>query len=98
MKRKILGLAAIILALSLSAFNAGPVYKKLPSYFWFPLLSWDGEPCVVQTLVYQPNDPYNCASWAWGDYCSGAWTSYSGTYGSYFPAGDEVMQDFIITQ
>jgi hypothetical protein len=94
MKRKILGLMAIVLALSLSAFNAGPKYKNFYAYWWFPLDPASGEPHTVSTLVYQSFDPYDCTNWYWGAYCEGAFTSYGGSYGNYYAAGDEVLLDF----
>jgi hypothetical protein len=94
MKRKILGLTAIVLALSLSAFNAGPVYKKLPSYWWFPLDVASGEPHSVPDLIYQSFDPQDCTNWYWGGYCEGAYNSYTGNPGEYWPWGTNVEIDF----
>lgn len=95
MKRKIIGLAAIVLALSLSAFNARPSEKKSPSYWWFPL-NGVGQAQCISHLVYQPGDPCNCTNWAWGPYCEGAFDSYSGSYGNYCADGYEVAVDFVI--
>jgi hypothetical protein len=95
MKRKIIGLAAIVLALSLSAFNARPAEKKFASYWWFPL-NPVGQPQCVTQLIYQPGDPQNCTNWAWGGYCEGAFDSYSGSYGNYCASGFEVGVDYNI--
>ena len=94
MKRKILGLMAIVLALSLSAFNARPVYQKFVSYWWFPQDAATGEVHSVPTLIYQSFDPYECNNWGDYGYCAGAWNSYTGNYGEYWPWGTQVLQDY----
>ncbi|HEY4064980.1 MAG TPA: hypothetical protein VGM30_23915 [Puia sp.] len=94
MKRKILGIAAIVLAVSLSAFNAAPNGKSYFAYWWFPLNIGTGTPGTVTNLVYQSFDPYSCYNWAWGGYCSGGFNSYGGTFGSYYAAGDEILLDY----
>lgn len=94
MKRKIWGLTAIVLALSLSAFTAARPEKKVGGYYWFPLNSFSGAPQTVNTLVYLPADPYSCTNWAPGAYCSGAFTSYSGTRAPYSAAGYEMLVHF----
>ncbi|HWK03181.1 MAG TPA: hypothetical protein VNS58_06100 [Puia sp.] len=94
MKSKIWGLAAVVLALTLSAFTATRPEKKASGYFWFPLNPYSGTPQTVTTLVYQPYDPYFCTNWAPGGYCSGAFTSYSGTSAPYSAAGAEVLVHF----
>ena len=94
MKRKILGLLAIVLALSLSAFNAKPAEKKFANYFWFALDVASGEAHSAPTLIYQSFDPQLCASWYWGGYCEGAYTSFTGNYGEYWPWGTMVQVDF----
>ena len=90
MKRKILSLTAIVLAISLSAFTVRSTGAKLPQYYWFPLDGW-GSPVSVPKLVYQSFDPYLCTNWALGDYCAGAFTSYYGSSGAYFAQGVEVV-------
>jgi hypothetical protein len=91
MKRKIWGLSAVVLALSLSAFTAFRPEKNTGGYYWFPLDSYSGMPRSVNTLIYQPSDPYYCANWAPGGYCVGAFTSYSGTSAPYSAAGLEEL-------
>jgi hypothetical protein len=94
MKRKIWGLTAVVLALSLSAFTSIRSEKKYTSYYWFPLNSYSGVPQTVNTLVYLPSDPYYCTNWAPGGYCAGAFTGYSGTHAPYSASGIEVSVDF----
>jgi hypothetical protein len=96
MKRKIIGLTAIVLALSLSAFNTRPAEKNSPSYWWFPLDGTSGQAQCISELIYQPGDPQNCLNWAWGGYCEGAFNSYSGSYGNYCASGFEVAIDYEI--
>ncbi len=93
MKRKIPGLLAVVLALSLSAFT-NLHEKKATGYYWFPLNPYSGAPQSVNTLVYLPYDPYLCTNWAPGGYCSGAFTSYSGTQAPYTAAGTEILVHF----
>jgi hypothetical protein len=92
MKRKILGLMVVALAVSLSAYTNFP--KKGNGYYWFPLNGFTGAPQTVATLTYSPNDPAFCTNWAPGTYCSGAFSSYSGGPGAYSAAGVEVMVDY----
>jgi len=94
MKRKILGLAVVVLAISLSAFEGRPESKKFAQYYWFPLDNGTGQPQTVSHLVYQTFDPYLCFNWGWGDYCAGAFTSYTGTPGNYRADGIEVSIDY----
>jgi hypothetical protein len=94
MKRKIWGLAAVVLALSLSAFTSFGPEKKATGYYWFPLDRASGVPQTVNTLVFLPTDPYYCTSWAPGPYCSGGFTGYSGTHAPYSASGFEVYVDF----
>jgi len=91
MKRKIWGLIAVALALSLSAFTSFRPERKTGSYYWFALDSFSGMPLTTSTLIYQPADPYNCANWGPYGYCVGAFTSYTGSSGAYEAAGVEVM-------
>lgn len=94
MKKKIFYVGVIAVAMSLSAFS---VVKKVAfaQYYWFPL-DGTGVPLTVNnpTVIYMSGDPYNCLNWGLGDYCSGAFTSYSGTSAPYRAAGVEVMVDF----
>lgn len=97
MKRKIVSLAVLVLAVSLSAFTA--VHKKekdlrFAQYYWFPL---DG--CAlctqsVQNLVYQSGDPALCLNIAPILFCSSAWTSFTGYQGDYQAAGMETIIDY----
>jgi hypothetical protein len=89
MKRKVLGLLVVALAVSLSAYTSRPENGKA-SYYWFPL-SATGSPQPVNTLVFQQSDPYNCANWAPGSYCAGGYTSYTFVGSSYYAAGTEVL-------
>jgi len=93
MKRNILGLTAVVLALALSAFVSHSP-KNGNGYYWFPLDPASGTPNMVNTLVYLPSDPYACTNWAPGGYCSGAFTSYSGTHAPYAAAGSELLVHF----
>ena len=92
MKRKIPGLLAIVLAVSLSAFTSFHK-KEMSGYYWFPL-DGSGAPKQVNVLVFSPVDPYLCTVWAPGSYCSGGFTSYSGTQAPYSAAGVEAVVHF----
>jgi hypothetical protein len=92
MKRKILNLAAITLALCLSAFTLWKPSNQA-SYYWFPL-STAGFAQTVNTLVYQHNDPQQCGNFPLETYCQAAYTSYSGTTAPYSAAGMVVFIDY----
>lgn len=93
MKRKIWGLTAVVLAISLSAFSA--LHKKddgkFAQYYWFPLAPDSGVPEYSNILLYQSGDPTECGNFAPVNYCEGAFTSYTGSYPTYNAAGLEVM-------
>jgi len=93
MKRKIPGLLAVVLALSLSAFT-NHQKKEMTGYYWFPLDPTLGTPKPVSTLVYLGTDPYLCTNWAPGGYCSGGFTSYGRSGGYYVAAGTQVVLHF----
>jgi len=93
MKRKIPGVLAIVLALSLSAFTSFHK-KEATGYFWFPLDSSTGAPKPVSTLVYLGADPYLCTNWAPGGYCSGGFTSYARSGSYYVAAGTQIIVHF----
>ena len=93
MRRKILGFTAIIMALCLAAFTLRPDHTAIASYYWFPLDNASGFPQSVPNLVYQTTDPQECGNYRIEPYCSGAFTSYSGTTAPYFADGMEVMID-----
>jgi hypothetical protein len=94
MKKRIFYVGVIAVAMSLSAFS---VVKKasVAQYYWFPLMT-TGVPYTINNpmVVYMSGDPANCLNWGLGDYCSGAFTSYSGSSAPYSAAGMEVMVDF----
>ena len=95
MKKKVFYVMGIALALTLSSFT---LTKKtaVGNYYWFPLESYSGSPKPVSHLVYQPFDPALCLNWGLGTYCSGAFTSYTGTAAPYNASGMEVMVDFYV--
>ena len=97
MKSKIWALAAIVLALSLSAFTARQeANHSNGNLYWFPLDPSSGRPQAVQTLVYQSYDPYACSSWGQYDYCAGGFTGYS-TNGSFYTSqGFEVLLHYMV--
>ena len=95
MKRKIWGLTAIVLALSLSAFTTihkRESEKKRGQFYWFPLNS-AGQGLYTNILIYQSSDPTWCGQFA-VDYCEAAYTSYTGSAPTYMPAGTEAVIDF----
>src|ERR1700753_602260 len=95
MKRKIWGLTAIVLALSLSAFTTihkRESEKKRGQFYWFPLDS-SGNPLYTNTLIYQSWDPAYCGHFA-VNYCEAAFSSYTGSAPTYMPAGNEAIIDF----
>lgn len=89
MKKKIFYVAIIALAMTLSSFS---LLKKATfgNLYWFPLDPATGQPQAVSRLVYQQFDPQLCTNWGLGTWCSGGFTSYSGT-GPYTAAGMEVL-------
>jgi hypothetical protein len=97
MKAKIWALAAIVLALSLSAFTARQeTHQAKGNLYWFPLDPSSGRPLAVQTLVYQSYDPYECSSWGAYDYCAGGYTSYTTNGSLYVAQGFEVLLHYMI--
>ena len=93
MKRKILGLAIVALAITCSAFEARPAAKQGTSLFWFLTDPAQGVPYASTTLIYQFSDPWNCTATGLGGYCAGGFTSYTGT-GPYFADGWEARIDY----
>ena len=95
MKKRIFYLMVVALALTMSSFTLTKK-KNYGSYYWFPLEHGSGSAQPVNHLVYQSFDPALCLNWGLGDYCSGAWTSYSGVAAPYTASGMEVLVDFNI--
>ena len=93
---KMIGLAVVVMAISLSAFTTH-VEKtkdaKFGTYYWF-MLDPAGNPLTSGRLVYQSTDPYWCSFIGLGDYCVGAWTSYTQDQYGYHAAGYEVVSHF----
>jgi len=89
MKPRILGLAVVVLALSLSAYTTHVETKKSEKfgvYYWFQLDEL-GVPQTMPNLIYQSNDPYWCSFIGLGFYCVGAYTSYTQDEYGYHAAG-----------
>ena len=89
MKPRILGLAVVVLAFSLSAYTTHVETKKdakFGTYYWFQLDA-GGEPKTMPHLIYQSNDPYWCTFIGLGAYCVGAYTSYTQDQFGYHAAG-----------
>ncbi|HWK03174.1 MAG TPA: hypothetical protein VNS58_06065 [Puia sp.] len=95
MKRKIFYVMVVALAVTLSSFTL-PKKSATGQYYWFPLQSGSGWALPVSRLVYQTYDPNLCLNWGLGDYCSGAFTSYTVSGSYYLASGMEVMVDFEI--
>lgn len=93
MKRKIWGLTAVVLAISLSAFSA--LHKKdsgkFGEFYWFPLDPGTGLPTYSNILLYQTGDPAFCGNFAPVNYCEGAFTSWTGSFPVYRAAGIEAI-------
>lgn len=92
MTRKIIGLAVVVLAISLSAFTThGEKAKeaKFAMYYWFPVDPASGVPQTAGHLIYQSNDPWSCSFLGMGGYCISAWTSYTQDQFGYHAAGFE---------
>lgn len=92
MKKKIFYVLVVALAITLSSFTLSKK-SAYGNYYWFPLEGSTGFPITINHLVYQPYDPALCLNWGLGDYCSGAFLSYTGS-GPYTAAGMEVMIDY----
>src|SRR5882757_6531627 len=96
MKRKIIGLAVVVLALSFSAFTnhvETEKNKKFGSYYWFPLDPVSGVPQTSPTLTYG-GDPTSCSFIGMGYYCTGAYSSYTHDAYGYHASGYLVTQHF----
>lgn len=92
MKKKVIGLTAITLALCLSAFT---LQKKeaVAQYYWFPLDPSTGWPMSTMHLVFQSSDPAFCGNFGLEPYCNGAFTGYTTSGPYYYSAGFEVIVD-----
>jgi hypothetical protein len=95
MKKKIFYAMVIAMAFTLSSFSLAKK-SATGNFYWFPLDPATGHPYTVTHLVYQPFDPALCNNWGPGGYCSGAYTSYSGTSAPYSAAGMEALIDFYL--
>jgi hypothetical protein len=93
MTRKILGLAVVVMAISLSAFSThvGKTKEaKFGTYYWFPVDEASGVPQTAGQLIYQSSDPWSCSFLGMGGYCVSAWTGYTQDQYGYHAAGYEV--------
>jgi hypothetical protein len=91
-----LGLAVVLVAISLSAFTTHVQEAKTAKfgmYYWFPL-SPSGVPQTSGTLLYYSSDPSNCSFLGLGGYCIGAFTQYTQNQWGYHAAGTEVVAHF----
>jgi hypothetical protein len=88
MKRKLIGLAAVTVAIWLSAFNLRQD-SHLAQYYWFNLDPPTGNAIPSQFLLYQSGCPSHCGNFSFMPYCMGGYTGYTGT-GPYYPTGIEV--------
>jgi len=89
MKRKIIGLGVVVLAIAFSAFThhaESEKSNKMGNYYWFRLDPVTGAPLTSSQLIYGA-DPSNCTFLGMGTYCSGAWTSYTHDIYGYHAAG-----------
>jgi len=96
MKRKIIGLVVVVLAISFSAFTTRvetEKNKKFGTYYWFPT-DPVGNPQTTAGLYYQSNDPYVCSFTGMGYYCAAAYTSYTQDVYGYHASGYLVLQHF----
>jgi hypothetical protein len=96
MRRKIIGLAVVALAISFSAFTTHvgtEKNKKFGTYYWF-LLDPGGNPQTMPHLIYQGSDPYNCSFIGMGYYCVAGYTSYTQDVYGYHAAGFVVVQHY----
>lgn len=92
MKRKIIGLGVVVLAIAFSAFtnHAESVkVKKMGSAYWFRLDPATGLPQTSATLIYG-GDPSNCQTFGLGYYCTGAYSSYTHDIYGYHAAGTQI--------
>ena len=95
-RRSIFGLAVVLVAISLSAFTTHvqeTKNAKFGMYYWFPL-DPSGYPQTSGTLVYSSSDPSNCSFLGLGNYCIGAFTSYTHDQYGYHAAGTEVAAHY----
>jgi hypothetical protein len=95
-KRSMFGLAVVLVAISLSAFTTHvqeTKNAKFGMYYWFPL-DPAGIPQTSGTLTYSSSDPSNCSFLGLGNYCIGAFTSYTHDQYGYHAAGQEVLAHY----
>ena len=96
-KRSMIGLAVVLIAISLSAFTTHVQEAKTAKYgffYWFPLDPVSGIAQTSGTLVYSSGDPSSCSFLGLGGYCVGAFTSYTQDQYGYHAAGYEVIAHF----
>lgn len=89
MKRKLIGLAAITLAIWLSSFNLRQD-SHLAQYYWFNLDPDTGFALANNVLIYQSGCPTHCMFSGITPYCMGGYTGYYGA-GPYYATGIEVF-------
>ena len=97
MKRKIIGLVVVVLAISFSAFTTRVETEKnskFGTYYWFPT-DPVGNPQTTAGLYYQSNDPYSsCSILGLGYYCAAAYTGYTQDVYGYHASGYLVTQHY----
>ena len=92
MKRKIIGLGVVVLAIAFSAFtnHAESVKsKKMGNYYWFSLDPVSGYPQTSSQLIYGA-DPSNCIFIGLGNYCSAGYSGYTHDIYGYHAAGYQI--------
>lgn len=96
-KRSMIGLAVVIIAISLSAFTTHVQEAKTAKYgmfYWFPLDPASGVPQTAGSLYYSSSDPSSCSLLGLGGWCIGAFTSYTQDQYGYHAAGFETIAHY----
>ena len=92
-----IGLAVVLIAISLSAFTTHVQETKSAKFgyfYWFPLDPVSGIPQTAGALYYSSGDPFSCSFLGMGNYCTGAFTSYTQDQYGYHASGTEVLVHF----
>ncbi|HEV3412837.1 MAG TPA: hypothetical protein VG101_10175 [Puia sp.] len=87
-KRRLIGLAAVTVAIWLSSFNLRQ-NNHLAQYYWFNLDPGTGFAEPMNILLYQSGCPTYCGNFSFMPFCMGGYTGYTGT-GPYYATGIEV--------
>jgi hypothetical protein len=98
-RSRLIGLAVVIMAVSLSGFTKHVETEKnknMGMYYWFLLDPVSGIPMTNPKLIYQSGDPWWCSFIGLGYYCAGAFSAYTQDIYGYHASGYFVLVHYYL--